>query len=92
MLEFIEGDIKSWGKTGGPGGSDHFGKNRLKVIFATYDIETSSQIYHASLEFVRIKSSEPDEVGLSSFCIINSKNWKEDYNYWGEQKPGITID
>ena len=88
LFEFIQGEIEFWGRTGGPGSSEGVnddGSGRTwKEIRATYDIKTSEQIYHVSLQEITKHSQDSDKVGISSFCIINAEDWGEEYNYWGD--------
>ena len=88
LFEFIQGEIESWKRTGGPGVHESInddGSGRTwKEIRATYDIKTSEQIYHVSLQEITKHSQDSDKVGISSFCIINAEDWGEEYNYWGD--------
>jgi len=88
LFEFIKGDIESWERTGGPGtfaGKNDDGSGRIwKEIRATYDIKTSEQTYHISLQEIVKHSQNSEKIGVSSFCIINAEDWNEDYNYWGD--------
>jgi len=87
LFDFIHGEIESWERTGGPGvfdGNNDDGSGRIwKEIRATYDIKTSEQEYHVSIQIITKHSRIPSLVGLSSICIINVNDWDEDYNYWG---------
>ena len=87
MFEIIQGDIVSWERTGGPGvseGKNDDGSGRVwKEIRATYDLNTSENKYHISLQEITKCSSDTDKVGVSSFCIVKTEDWDEEYNYWG---------
>ena len=87
LFEFIQGEIESWKRTGGPStslGNNDDGSGRIwKVIQATYDIETNKGKYHVSLQEILKFSQDSNKIGISSFCIINANDWNEDYNYWG---------
>ena len=97
LLEFIQGDIDSWKRTGGPGvseGKNDDGSGRVwKEMSATYDIQTSAQKYHVSLKEITKDSQNSNKVGVSSLCIINAEDWHEEYNYWGDLGTlGINVD
>ena len=103
LFEYIQGEVMSWERTGGPSVSD--GKNddgsgRIwKEIRATYDVATSKQKYHVSIQEVTKHSENSDLIGVSSLCIIKAEDWKEEYNYWGDlglpenfETLGIVVD
>ena len=108
LFEFIQGEIESWERTGGPatfGGKNSRAKNDdgsiliWKTIMATYDIKTSEQKYHVSLKEVKQHTHDSDKLGANSFCIINAADWHEKPNYWGDlgmakefQALGIVVD
>ena len=79
LFEFIQGEIESWERTGGPGvseGKNDDGSGRVwKEIRATYDINTSEKKYHISFQEITEHSQNPDKVGVSSFCIIDADDW-----------------
>jgi|GEM_PF-5340707 len=88
LFEFIQGQIESWERTGGPGVSEDRnddGSGRIwKEIRTTYDIKTSEQKYHISFQEITKHSQCSDKIGVSSFCIISADDWDKDYNYWGD--------
>jgi len=97
LFEFIQGDIDSWKRTGGPGvseGKNDDGSGRVwKEMSATYNIQTSTQKYHVSFKEITKDSQNFDKVGMSSLCIINAEDWHEEYNYWGDLGTlGINVD
>ena len=97
LFEFIQGEIDSWKRTGGPGVSEGInddGSGRVwKEMRATYDIQTSEQKYHVSLKEITKDSQNSDKIGVSSLCIINAEDWHEEYNYWGDLGTlGIHVD
>ena len=87
LFDFVQGTVESWERTGGPGvseGRNDDGSGRVwKEIRATYDIKTTERKYHVSIQEVTKHSKNPNLVGISSFCIISSEDWNEEYNYWG---------
>ncbi|MCL2814620.1 MAG: DUF5104 domain-containing protein [Oscillospiraceae bacterium] len=88
LFEFVQGEIESWKRTGGPGvfeGKNDDGSGRIwKEVRATYDVKTSERTYHISLQEITKHSQNPEKVGVSSFCIIKAEDWGEEYNYWGD--------
>ena len=88
LFEFIQGEIGSWKRTGGPctsEGKNDDGSGRIwKEIRATYDILIDEQIYHISFQIITKHSQDTKKVGISSFCIINANDWNEKHNYWGD--------
>ena len=94
LFEFIQGDIQSWERTGGPGvfsNTDH--RKIKKEMEATYDIKTDENVYHLSVKICLNDTDNPNKIGVSSLCIIHADNWPYDYNYWGNLDVlGITVD
>lgn len=88
LFDFIQGEIKSWKRTGGPGGSEgnnDDGSGRVwKEIRATYTVITSEQEYFFSLQEITKHSQDANRLGVSSLCVIKSKDWEKDYIYWGD--------
>ena len=65
----------------------------ITPAIATYDIETSEQKYHISIEECIKDSKNPNKVGVNSLCIINAEDWLETSNYWGNLGTlGIVFD
>lgn len=94
LFNFFDGEMVEY-KRYGPGSSGSKDNGQYtKVIFATYDVTTTSGIYRIAIEFCTIHSLEPDKIGLTSLYIIKAENSNVDVAYWGKESwgAGIVID
>lgn len=96
LLQYVQGNIKSWKSTGAYGGSDDINAdgvgNHKKEAESTYILTTSEQEYQIAVYEFTIDTANKNNVGVYSLCIINSKdNKKPDFVYWGNGKAGINI-
>ena len=96
LLQYVEGSILSWERTGGYGGKDEINAegtgNRRKKTESRYNITTSEQEYHIAIYEYTIDTANPDNVGIYSICIISAEDYQETFFvFWGSGEAGINI-
>ena len=95
MLKFFQGEFISYDFRAGPatgGLIEHF--KEQKYLETSYDVKTDETTYHIAIkEFIK-DDFDPNNIGLYSLYIIDSKIWEYSYAYWGGGKwiPGINIE
>ena len=96
LFNYIQGDIQSWESTGTYGSVDERNVdgtgNRKKQVDSTYILKTDKSEYRIAIYEVTIDTSNSDNVGIYSFCIISSEDDQySEIRYWGNGKVGINI-
>lgn len=94
LFAYVQGSIGSYIKpTGSCGGTEEMnGSKHRKKVDSTYVLTTSEQEYHIAISEYTIDTVNPDNVGVYSFCIISSKDYRDSkFVYRGNGKVGINI-
>jgi len=94
LLSYIQGNIQSWKSTGAYGGGETIdGNNHTKETDSFYIVTTTnSQEYRIAIYETTVDTVHPDNVGIYSFCIINSKDYSDsEHDYGGDRRLGISI-
>lgn len=95
LIQYIQGNIQTWESTRAYGGSDDKNSDgtRIKTSESAYLFTTSDkQTYQIAIYEYTIDTTNPDNVGIYSLCIIKTEdNENSEIVYWGSGKAGINI-
>jgi hypothetical protein len=93
LFDYVQGSIQSWQSAGAYGEFEERSDSAHKrEVDSTYVFTTDEQEYEVAIYEYTIDIANPDNVGIYSLCIINSKdNQNPDFVYWGNGEAGINI-
>lgn len=94
LFDFYEGEMISYKRYGPATYESKHGDFHTKRLEASYDVTTSAGNYRIAMQICMIDSSDPENVGMSSFYITKAEDTDTSYAYWGDQlwSPGINVD
>jgi len=92
LYDFIEGNVVTWNRIAGPTTFDTFDYGeKIKDMQTSYEIETSEGKYSFAIQDFIVDTANPDNVGIYSMYIINTKDIDEQFAYWGDGEWTIGI-
>ena len=95
LMEIYQGEFVSYDDWGSVNTDESFGGGqRLKILYSTYDVTTTQEVYRIAVKDIVVHNNNEDNVGILSLYIIK---YNEDtdtiyaYSGDGNYTPGINI-